>query len=77
MDSMVNTPLLFFLLGRKRFVAFFIRDRASRRAVETIRKGTLMAQPFANLSEAFRMFFAFTAADAAVNSAPKNGVDHP
>ncbi|MCD9116497.1 MULTISPECIES: hypothetical protein [Pseudomonas] len=77
MDSMVNTPLLFFLLGRKRFVAFFIRELASRRAVETIRKGTLMAQPFANLSKAFSVFFGFTAADAAVNSAPKNGAGHP
>jgi hypothetical protein len=66
-----------FLIGRKRFEAFFVRDGASRRAVETIRKGTLMAQPFANLSKAFKMFFASTATDAAVNSAPKNGVDHP
>lgn len=46
-------------------------------AIETICGLTLMVEPFANLSSGFRGFSGFTAADAAVNSAPKNGVDHP
>jgi hypothetical protein len=46
-------------------------------AIETIRKSTLTVEPFANLSSGFHGFSGFTAADAAVNSAPKNGVDHP
>ncbi|NUT74701.1 hypothetical protein HNO86_06555 [Pseudomonas sp. C1C7] len=69
---------------RKRFVAFFGRYIQKRRAngrgngqVETFRNSTLTSEPFANLSSGFQGFSGFTAADAAVNSAPKNGVDHP
>jgi hypothetical protein len=49
----------------------------SRPAVVTVRFKTLTTEPFANLSKAFSVFFGFTVTDAAVNSAPKNGVGHP
>lgn len=46
-------------------------------AIETIRNSTLTVEPFANLSSGFQGFSGFTEVNAAVNSAPNNGVDHP
>jgi hypothetical protein len=70
---------------RKRFKAFFgsyvgkarFQTTIGRLAIETLRGTTLTVQPFANLSPDYHGFSGFTAAMAAVNSAPKNGVDHP
>jgi hypothetical protein len=74
---------------RKRFVAFFGRYIQRRcngwnGQVETFRNLTLTSEPFANLStnlqqplRGFSRFSGFTATNAAVNSAPNNGVDHP
>ncbi|MGY2185350.1 hypothetical protein [Pseudomonas sp. SDO5591_S426] len=82
-DSMVQY-LGYCSYWRKRFMAFFgsyisqqVQTMAGMSAVETFRNQTLTAQPFTNLSEGFHDFSGFTAPDAAVNSAPKNGVDHP
>jgi hypothetical protein len=82
-DSMVQY-LGYCSYWRKRFMAFFgsyisqqVQSTVGMSAVETSRNLTLTTQPFANLSVGFHGFSGFTAEDAAVNSAPKNGVDHP
>jgi hypothetical protein len=74
MDDLLRLLFLFVENASRRFS---YRCVAAATEVETFRNQTLTSQPFANLSSGFHGFSGFTAADAAVNSAPKNGVDHP
>ncbi|MGE8067934.1 hypothetical protein [Pseudomonas sp. NPDC089569] len=74
MDDLLRLLFLFVENASRRFS---YRCMAAATAVETVRDGTVTGQPFANLSSVFQGFSGFTATDGAVNSAPKNGIDHP